>query len=161
MPTQFKDTKGRAWNVSFNVSVLKRVRDRLGVNLTRLVDDNFAEFMRVVGDPVLLCDVVFVMCDGQHPGVTDVDFGESMDGDTVQAAADCMYESMTNFSQSQLREPLRQLAKKGDAVRALAIGRADNRLMKFMAMDSEILLDAILSKTAIDLPESSELTPAN
>jgi hypothetical protein len=155
----FKDNAGREWIVEFNVTTLKRVRTRLGVNLANLIGDNFAEFVRVVGDPMLLCDVLFVLCEGQHAGVTDIDFGRAMAGDVISESATAMYGAMVDFSPSQLRETLTQLAKKGTAVQTLAQEQARVGLTKFMAIDDRDLLSEILSQSVGSSPVSSESLP--
>jgi hypothetical protein len=155
----FKDNAGREWIVEFNVTTLKRVRTRLGVNLANLIGDNFAEFTRVVSDPMLLCDVLFVLCEDQHAGVSDLDFGRAMAGDVITAAANAMYAAMVDFSPSQLRETLTQLAKKGTAVQSLAKQEAGVRLTQFMAIDDRNLLSAILSQSVGNSLESAESLP--
>ena len=150
---------GREWQVEFNVTTLKRVKQRLNVNLANMVQDEFEEFKRVVGDPMLLCDVLFVLCEGQHAGVDDLDFGRSMGGDAIMDAANAMYEAMVNFSPSQMRDTLTQLAKKGTAVQKLAQEEAGVRLTKFMAIDDRELLGAILSQSVGNSRVSSESLP--
>ena len=57
MPS-FKDTHGREWLVTLNVAHVKRVRERLGINLADLQEGNL---LSRLADPVTLVDVLFVL----------------------------------------------------------------------------------------------------
>jgi len=106
----FKDTEGREWTVNVNVATIKRVRDLVDVDLLALADGEL--FAKLISDPVLLCDTVFAVCkpEADKKGIVDTDFGESMSGDTIEAATNALLEEIVNFCPSrQGRENLNRI----------------------------------------------------
>jgi len=97
----FKDNAGRDWTVAVNVAAIKRVRSLLDVNLLKVVEGKLIE--RLVGDPVLLVDVIFVLCKpaADAAGVSDEQFGEAMAGDAIDSATKALLEELVDFSPSQ------------------------------------------------------------
>lgn len=91
----FKDNAGRPWTVNVTVSGIKRVRDVLGLDLL----DTTSAIPRLMIDPVLLCDVAYVLlkpqCDQQ--GVTDEQFGEGLAGDAITLCRRSVLEAITDF----------------------------------------------------------------
>ena len=56
----FKDNADRTWTVTVNVDAIKRVRSLLNIDLMEAVEGKLIE--RLIGDPVLLCDVIYCVC---------------------------------------------------------------------------------------------------
>lgn len=150
---KFADAKGRAWEVLISVGSIRRVRDRLKIDLSKLIDDDFAVLTQVTADLVTLCDVLYVLVEPQATpaGVSDVEFGESLDGDSLERGADALYEAFATFSHSRIREPLLTLAQKGREVRAAATER----------MEAAGAALAAYSTTATGSPASSASTPTD
>lgn len=102
---QFTDTKGRVWEVELNVRQMKRVRDILGIDLVNVIqagkDGAVATdtLDRVADDPILLVDVLWVLCEGQAKaaGVTDDDFGSSLAGDSIADATRAFLDELVDF----------------------------------------------------------------
>ena len=102
---QFRDTKGRTWKVELNVRQMKRVRDALGVDLVNVIearrDGSVAAdtLERVANDPVLLADILWVLCEGEAKpaGVTDDDFGSSLAGDAISEATRAFLDELVDF----------------------------------------------------------------
>ena len=59
----FTDNTGRAWTIAINVDAIKRVKSVAKVDLLEAVEGKLLE--RLVGDPILLCDVVYALCKPQ------------------------------------------------------------------------------------------------
>lgn len=95
----FRDNAGREWLVKVHVAGIARVRDTLGVDLYGLVDDGLKGLGGLLGDPVGLVDVIYVLCrkEAEQRGVTDEDFGEAMAGDAIEAATAAFLEALTDF----------------------------------------------------------------
>lgn len=101
----FIDSKGRIWEVELNVRQMKRVRDILGVDLVNVIsageDGAVATdtLDRVANDPILLCDILWVLCEGQAKpaGVTDDDFGSSLAGDSISEATRAFLDELVDF----------------------------------------------------------------
>lgn len=95
----FKDTAGREWKVDIHVTAVKQVRNLLHVNLLELMDDECALLKRMTTDPVLLVDVVYVVCKSQadEVGISDEQFGRAMAGDPIEAAYWALMEGLADF----------------------------------------------------------------
>jgi hypothetical protein len=94
----FRDTEGRTWNVQVNAAAGKRAR-----TLTRfdLLAPNVGEVMqKMLGDMVLLVDVLYAICKPQADAlkVSDEDFGEAMAGDAIEKAAEVLLAELTDFT---------------------------------------------------------------
>ena len=102
---QFTDTKDRVWDVELNVRQMKRVRDILGIDLVNVIqagkDGAVATdtLDRVANDPILLVDILWVLCEGQAKaaGVTDDDFGSSLAGDSIADATRAFLDELVDF----------------------------------------------------------------
>lgn len=157
----FKDTAGREWPLAINVTAIKRVRDLLEVDLLELVEDNGKLIGRLMTDPVLLVDVVYVVCKphADAAGVTDEQFGEAMAGDAIAAATDALVAEITGF----FRDP-RHRARIQKAMEKLKTFEARANDVLDRRMDSgelDEMLDALLAKLGTssgDVPASSEST---
>ena len=95
----FKDNAGRTWTISIHVAAVKKLRGLLGIDLYSLVDDRFQGLAKLLGDPVSLVDVIFVLCkeEADKLGVSDEDFGRDMAGDAILLASEAFVEELTDF----------------------------------------------------------------
>src|SRR5690606_18405993 len=93
----FNDNAGRTWTVAINVDAIKRVKSLLGVNLLDAVEGKLIE--QLVSDPVMLCDVLYVLCkpEADAKQVSDEDFGRSMAGDAIDHGTTCLLEELVDF----------------------------------------------------------------
>jgi len=94
---QFTDDAGTTWNVSVTVSSIKRVRDVLNVDILDTVNGGLTD--KLIDDPILLCDVLYVLCSQQaeKDGVSDEQFGERMAGDVIERATSAFLEALVEF----------------------------------------------------------------
>lgn len=98
MPKVFKDNEGREWTISVNVATIKRVRSLLNVNL--IADDLKKVIGDILGDPVLLVDLLYVVCKQQadERNLPSEAFGAAMYGDCIHAATVAFLEELTDFT---------------------------------------------------------------
>ena len=103
----FNDNAGRTWSLTLNVWTVKKVRDLLGVDLLDLGGESASAqkpglLYRLIADPVLLVDVLYVVCKDQADGasVTDEQFGRAMGGDAIDAATKAFLEELADFTPS-------------------------------------------------------------
>ena len=124
----FTDHTGRTWSIAINVGAVKRVRSVLDVNLLDAVEGTLIE--RLVSDPVLLCDVIFVLCqqEAEARGITDEQFGQAMAGDAIDSATSALLEELVDFFPSGKRQVLTKALAKLKAFEAKAIELASKRL---------------------------------
>jgi hypothetical protein len=126
----FSDSAGRTWCVSLNVAAVKQVRDLLGLNLLDVFDGKLID--RLATDPILLVDVLYVVCktEAEKAGVSDVQFGQAMAGDAIAAATDALLKELVDFFQPGQREILsKAIAKRNNyqkAIEARALANMDD-----------------------------------
>jgi len=101
----FKDTAGREWSLALNVYAVKKVRDLLSLDLLDLGGSDKPGdglLFRLIADPVLLVDLLYVVCKDQadKEGVTDEQFGQAMSGDVIDAASKAFLEELADFTPS-------------------------------------------------------------
>ena len=161
---QFTDRMDRVWEVELNVRQMKRVRDVLGIDLVNVIqagkDGAVATdtLDRVANDPILLVDILWVLCEGQAKaaGVTDDDFGSSLAGDSISDATRAFLDELVDFF---------------PGARRLFLKKAVDLARKFETENLEVLEKALNSpefeerlKTSLQPPaasrESAESTPA-
>jgi len=134
---QFTDTKERVWEVELNVRQMKRVRDVLGIDLVNVIqagkDGAVATdtLDRVANDPILLVDILWVLCEGQAKaaGVTDDDFGSSLAGDSISDATRAFLDELVDFFPGARRLFLKKavdLARKYETENAEMLEKALN-----------------------------------
>ena len=160
----FTDGKGRVWEVELNVRQMKRVRDILGVDLVNVIQTDKDGAIatdtidRVANDPILLCDILWVLCEGQAKasGVTDEDFGSSLAGDSIADATRAFLDELVDFF---------------PGARRLFLKKAVDLARKYETENLGLLEKALSSpefeerlKTSLQQPaasrESAESTPA-
>ena len=104
MPT-FQDNASRTWSVNFTVDDVKRMRQDMDFDLLEIFaggQTTESLIMRLRGDPVLLVDLLYVVCQEQanNNNVSDEDFGRAMAGDAILHATNAFLEAAVNFSPS-------------------------------------------------------------
>lgn len=152
----FTDTQGREWTPAVDVNAVKRVRAMTKVDLLTALEGTLLPRLR--DDPVLLVDVLFVLCDAQaeRQSVTSEQFGQAMAGDVIDAATEALLQNLVDFFPKARRRPLLAgLAKMSQATN-LASERATARIE---TMDLESLLPPSLGGTSTASPASAGATP--
>ena len=124
----FADTQGRTWTVTINVDVIRRVRSLLNINLLEAVEGRLLE--RLITDPVLLCDILFVVIQPEAVAkdISDEDFGRSLGGDVLDLATTALLEELVDFFPSAKRTVFRKALIKLKQLETLAIETATQRL---------------------------------
>ena len=125
--TKFKDSADREWIVSVTVGAIKNIRTALGVDLA---DPSQAVMERLADDPVLLVDLLWLLCEKQAKeiGITPEQFGESLVGDPIDAATNAMVEAIADFFPGPRRSLLQRANAKTRAVRQKAESLAMEKL---------------------------------
>ncbi|HRQ75591.1 MAG TPA: hypothetical protein PK098_06690 [Phycisphaerales bacterium] len=157
----FTDNAGRTWTVAINIDAVKRVRSLLNVDLLDITDGKLVK--RLISDPVLLCDVIYVVCrpEAETKNVSDEDFGRAMAGDAIEHATTALLDELVNFSPNQRdRKSAQRVLQKTwqvmDRARDLVERKIDSELDQ---VAERALANAGLSPG--DSQESSESTPAH
>ena len=101
----FKDNRGRSWQIALNVYEMKRVRSILGVDLVNVIalgKDGKVQvdlIDRIANDPCLLVDILWVLVEAEakEQGVSDVDFGSSLAGAAIEEATKAFLDELVDF----------------------------------------------------------------
>jgi len=166
---KFVDADGRPWSVRETVGAIKDVRDEIDVDLADIRGETLD---RIAEDPVLLVDVLWLLCQEQAKGkeVSAKQFGESLVGDAIDAAAAALVEAICDFFPSRRRTLLRKVTEKTAEVREkadrlamakIADPELERKLTEAMQARMEAELERALTRFALrtNSPESSESNP--
>lgn len=126
----FTDATGRTWAVNIDVTTIRRLRSALDVNLLDMVEDEGKLLSQLLTDPVLLVDMIYVICKPQadQHNLSDEDFGRALVGDAIDRATDALLEALSAFFPSQRGALLRRLVEKTRKTMALAYQVASKQL---------------------------------
>lgn len=151
----FVDLKNRTWNIVVTVGTVKRVRDLLGVDLLGIVSDAKA-LEGLINDPETLVNLVYACLkpDLDAVGVSDLEFGESMAGDVLDAATSAFLDALTNFFPKAKRGVLQAAFRKLEQLQAIATTEA---MAQIESPDLEKNFRALLGKQYSHAPASPEL----
>ena len=97
MNNTFKDLHGNKWTVEVNMATVKRIKDSLDCNIADL--NNKETMTKLADDIVFLVDVIYLCLKPQldEKGISDVEFGQSLDGETVNQASEAFMEAFIAF----------------------------------------------------------------
>ena len=155
----FKDNADRTWTVTVNVDSIKRVRSLLNIDLMEAVEGKLIE--QLIGDPVLLCDVIYCVCkeDADAKGITDEEFGRAMAGDAIELATTALLEELVDFFPQGKRQLLRKALAKLETLQETMLAVVSERLDS-PELDAQLLAELRkLGDSSGDSPASSESTP--
>ncbi len=131
----FKDSKGRPWEIELNA------------------------LFALLGDPVALTDLVFILCQEQAEKreISRDDLLLNMAGDALDDAANAFLESLADFCPTAKgRENLRKLTQTMKEVGTLMHERAGTELA---SLDPAIIVEKLMTLSG-SAPASSASTPA-
>jgi hypothetical protein len=117
--SQFTDAKQRPWTLNVTTGTIKKARSELKLDLA---DPTQATMDRLADDPVLLVDLLWLVCAEQakERGVSPEDFGGALVGDPIDAAVSALLEAVSDFFPRQKRLLLREANAKAATVRQKA-----------------------------------------
>ena len=99
--TEFKDSEGRRWTIRLTLGDVKRVMERLGVNLLNL--NQFADTsensltMRLINDDLFIAEIIAVILEKQAQGYAIENVLDLFDGATIKVAQDAFLEEFGFF----------------------------------------------------------------
>lgn len=162
----FKDGAGRTWDVEIDAWLIKQVAARTGVQLARLLDDNWALWGELVKDPVKFVDVLFVLVGdrAEKLGVSEEQFFRGLSGDPLEAAYEAFRGAFADFSPRHLRAILNAASDKAK----VATERATEKALRTLERETQKSLakietwepDATSSNSVTEPPVSPGSAPA-
>ena len=172
MPS-FVDNKERPWDLLIDAPAAMRIRSDCDPKF--LLNDGAEDntYTRLATDPVLLCRVIFLLCEKQRRerGITDEDFYLEVMGKAIDRATEAMLAAIVNFTPARTREILltvAQLTQTQAKAVSMTLERISDPAIQEMfiaelaaKLDLEALGISIPSKSVMPSPDSSESTPEN
>jgi len=136
----FVDKNAVKWDAAITVGAAKRIKALTGFDVMAVAEKESQSLTLLHQDPLTLVDVLYAACKPQadDKGITDVQFGESFDGEAIEKAADALVEGIINFFPPRRRGPLRKAMDKMRQMEDLAMERIDTELD---AIDLQEVLD--------------------
>ncbi|HSW63984.1 MAG TPA: hypothetical protein VLH56_11855 [Dissulfurispiraceae bacterium] len=153
----FLDMHGRIWTISLTIEAAKRVRALLNVDLLAPEAGEPPLLTRLGIDAILLCDVIFALVKPQadKAGISDIEFGESLGGESVLQARQAFNEEYVSFFKALGRADLEQMILAQMQLMEMAV-RAAEAKMKNLNLPE--VLASIDGASSMSSPVSSELT---
>ena len=159
---QFTDNKERSWTLSLNIATAKKVKDAVSFDL--LSEDVGEMVGRLAVDPVLLCDVIFILVSDQaaRNNITDEDFGESMAGEAIGKATEALLDEIVDFFPPRKRKVLRMALDKMEEAEELLMTRAEDLISSKTAEEivEEVINAAEDGSSSGRSPDLSESIPS-
>lgn len=156
----FKDKQNRDWQVELTVGVVMRVKAHCQIDLGNVIsfsgDSKTSGVLERLGDDTdLLCKTIWLICEKQATarGIDQEGFFDSLDGDSVETAADALIDEIINFSRPAQRKVLRKLRELSrDAEKSLE--KKLETILESKEFKDEF--NGTLNHTSGNSPESSE-----
>ena len=170
MPS-FRTADGREYLVRLDAPKIRDVRADLSIDLGAVDFGPIAQ--KLASDPVLLVDVLWVLCRDQctQAGIDAKHFGESLVGDAIDAASTALIMARADFSPARMRKLILQTMETSERIRAKTAEMAAARLGDpsieariLAAAESQLMkeMEAALTRleSATNSLDSSASTPA-
>ena len=135
--SQFSDNNGRKWTLALDAPAIRKVRkacsytyeNAAGQSITRSVnlsDGTGEAYGRMADDPVLLIDVLWLLCEEQaeKANVSDVQFGQALVGDAIERATEAVLDAIKDFFPHAKRALMTAVAAKDRKIRELGLEKA-------------------------------------
>jgi hypothetical protein len=140
--------------VTINVANVKRVKNKLGLDLYGLIDRGAKPLGDLLGDPCMFVDVLFVLCEEQagKARVSDEEFGRAMAGDALELAGEAFVDALIDFfPNARVRDNLRKLTAAARKLTDLSLAKVEKKLSD---LDLETLAEKLTNESG-SLPASS------
>lgn len=130
---KFRDNQKREWVLTIDVPVAREIQRELGINIliTDLNDDDCG-LVALNRDPILLCDVLYLLCrrQAEKRGVSDEDFGRALFGEAIGDAADAFVEALADFTPPCQRKILTAMETTAKSLQETLVGMAETKIPK-------------------------------
>lgn len=114
---QFLDEQNRTWGIRVDVTTLRKVRERVGIDLTKVFSSR-ESLEGLVCDVITLVDVLHALCLEQCEArkVDAEGFATALYGDAIDRATSALMESIIDFFPQGRGKILRQLWDKSKQI---------------------------------------------
>ena len=117
---KFKDNKDVEWEITINATTVMKIRDDCDPNFLRNDDEIDNTYLRLQGDPVLLCRVIYLLCreQRQERDISEEDFYMEVIGNAIDRATDALLKAILKFVPKRTRLILEAFAEQGELQQA-------------------------------------------
>ncbi len=121
----FVDQNGRMWSLKATVNALKRIRDQVGVDLTRLLDDK-SIVEQAISNPETFVGIIYAWCEPQAQAaeIEPEEFGELMYGETCDLAHEAFKAELPLFFPTVRRTVVEALIRRVKEAETKSMNRA-------------------------------------
>ena len=162
----FVDGKKRSWEVSVTVTTLVKAKSLLAIDLLTIIDKDSPLLARLIEDPVLLCNLLYVTVKEQADTlkVTDEEFGRGLSGDTLNDATRAFLEALADFFRSTIKRTALKAVTKAvfaaeDRLTKALEERVANGELDRVAEQAVTLAQQTAGSSSGGLPDGSASTP--
>lgn len=158
----FTDSKGTKWNLDITIEAMKRVKTACGIDLGNIHQGSPPQSAVLDTDVVLLFDVIYMVIRPQADsrGISDVEFGESLGGDSALAAREAFWRSLIDFFQRFRRTDAVAALTKQMALVDRVIQLATAEIDRLQIDETAAEIQQTFGRRSIDGQASSVSTPA-
>ena len=140
--TQFKDVKGHLWTLSINIKHYIQIKQQYGIDLSDVFskDDNWLAKLAAQDDLMMLVEIICLLteADREKAGISQDDFYDRLDGDSVEAATIAFIQAIVLFLPAHKQTAMKTV------IEAMEVGMA--KTIKTMEDSKEMILDQIEQK---------------
>jgi len=149
----FTDTAGQRWDVAITIATAMKLKSRLDIDLLALDQGEPPLMTRLALDDLLLAQVLAVILEDQFVEQcnSEAELLKRFDGETLAAASDAFWESLTDFFQGRGQAAKARAIERQQTMLRMALERAGERV-------EQIDLEKILGKAFGEPPASSGST---
>lgn len=142
---QFLDEQNRTWGIRVDVTTLRKVRERVGIDLTKVFSSR-ESLEGLVCDVITLVDVLHALCLEQCESrkVDAEGFATALYGDSIDRATSALMESIIDFFPQGRGKILRQLWDKSKQIAEI---------------EQQRLTEAVQVLTSENLSQRTQATP--
>ncbi len=126
----FKDNKGVEWDITLDAPSIKRVRSECDPRFMLGDEGEDNTYTRMLADPALLCEVVFILCAKQRQlrGCSEEDFYLNVIGNAIDDATAALLKAILSFTPRRTRELLETFAATHDRVQQAGTAKILQRI---------------------------------
>lgn len=126
---QFKDTAGNAWSITLNIDITRKIKNALGVDLLKSMDD--PKVLQRLGDDIETLVNTLWLCVSEQAATRSIDEGafcKLLDGETIDQATRALLEALIDFFPESRRAILRKVADKVKAIEATILATIEEKI---------------------------------
>lgn len=152
-------SSGKKVELAVTAGSVKLVHNLLKIDLMSIDSKGGSTLQELVENPISLCDVLFVLCkkNCDEQKITDIEFGEGMDGNCIADATSAFTEELVNFfplhRRTLLMQSLKTMEEMQNKIAILGVEKMTKMkpLMEEMIqkeMNSNLTLESLVSMSS-------------